>query len=240
MYGVNRWLSDVVFVGYASNLDDTSIPRRRTRKGKSKSHGLLLLQREIGFVSLFASCSSPFLLNKLPYKQPELMVLANVKAQNENDPNIKFVDKNEDLELNPTMLSIHSSFVIANFQGLEAADVDIDSAAEDKNSSSLHLAYVDFVDELLAIVCPKEGDLYSECMDNPQFKYETAYDPATGQLCGSHAEYVRRIFCGEEGDRRERDLEVDHIVDNVVLYRVIDTLCPIPMLHQGEGKQNQY
>lgn len=165
-----------------------------------------------------------------------MLVLDKVVEENEQ------ADEN-DLEFDAQLLSIHSSFIIANFQGLEAIDVDIGPG------SSMHEAYVDFLDELMQTVCPTDGDTYTECWEDPDASYDSAYESESGRLCGSHAEYIRRIFCDARRRRYDRDLESDdrdlesdqelepdHRIENVVLYKVQDSRCPIPMISQGKGK----
>lgn len=161
---------------------------------------------------------------------PKMLVLASVVAENE------LADK-DDFEWDAQVLSIHSSFIIANFEGIEATGVDISPG------SSIHEAYVIFLDELMQTVCPADGTEYTECWEDPDASYEEAYESESGRLCGSHAEYIRRIFCDARRRRNERDLELetqevlepDHIIENIVLYKVQDSNCPIPMISQGKG-----
>ena len=171
------------------------------------------------------------------------MLLEEVQAKNK--PTDKDGGGNE---IDSNVLSIHSSFIIANFEGLEAKDVDISGGStiwdtdtnSNSNRSSLYGAFVDFLDDLMSTVCPADGESYVACLDSPYSEYESVYDPLSGKLCGSHAEYVRQLFCGDsDGGRRYRNLEPEHVIENVVLYRVQDSKCPVPMNTKGEGKKTR-
>jgi len=187
-----------------------------------------------------------------------MLVLDTILKQNQQ------ADENDDVAISivsPDVLSIHSSFVIANFEGLEATDIDVTP------ESDIFEAYRLFLDELMQTVCPSNGFTYKECWEDPSASYDSAYDRETGRLCGSHAEYVRRIFCDKRERRHRRqqrrqqntvDLEheivqvdnddhdegssgmPDHAIENVVLYKVQDRGCPIPMKSQGKGVFSLY
>lgn len=161
--------------------------------------------------------------------QPKLLVLHNVVWQNEETGG-------GGLELDADVLSIHSSFIIANFEGLEAKDVDIGPW------SRMLDTYHHFLNELLQTMCPADGETYNECWEDPDASYDSAYDSESGRLCGSHAEYIRRMFCDIRRHRRirvlelDRELEPDHRIENIVLYAAQESKCPVPMISQGKGK----
>ncbi|CAB9498823.1 expressed unknown protein [Seminavis robusta] len=176
---------------------------------------------------------------------PKFMVLEKVKQhplENTADEdsfmydnaNLNLVDDDDDDHL----LSVHASFIIVNFEGLEAHDLPPDSI--------FLTCFEQFLETLLATECDPA------LRGNACLETDDAYDPDTGSLCGSHEEYVRRIFCGElelpDGRRRGRGREIlanndderlllleDHAIENVVLYRIQNSNCPIPMMSQGEA-----
>jgi hypothetical protein len=171
------------------------------------------------------------------YPQPKMMVIDNVIHHNQKGGQ---EGDSEDLALDSNMLSVHASFIIVNFQGLEAPAVELELR---QHNNVFMQAFEVFLDKLMATECPQtDSHQYKPCWHNtgsgdPSL-FESAYDSETGSLCGSHAEYVRQIFCKElyGNDRRGRDLKPAHIIENIVLYRVQDSNCPIPLISQGEGK----
>jgi hypothetical protein len=149
------------------------------------------------------------------------MVLENVKDQNEQAPRTDSDQEDDFMDV----LSIHSSFVLANYAGLEAHNLPI------SNESPIARAYQEFLMDLMATECPTH-DRYKQCWDDPYASYDDALEE-NGSLCGSHAEWVRQIFCGT----RRRNLgQPDHRIESVVLYKVEESRCPIPMTHPGVGK----
>ena len=123
------------------------------------------------------------------------------------------------------VLSVHSSFVLANFEGLEAHHLHL------SYNSPIARAYQEFLLDLLETECPTH-DHYKHCWDDPYASYDEALEQ-DGSLCGSHAEWVRQIFCGS----KHRELgEPNHKIESIVLYKVQESRCPIPMIHQGKGK----
>jgi hypothetical protein len=173
------------------------------------------------------------------------MVLGQVIKYNGND-NEEIDDDEEEIANDPDLISVHASFIIVNFQGLEAKDVQVDlrQGSNSNKTSVLLEAFEDFLSTLLATECPPHQHGHDNPVDcwerDPDATYDSAYDPLTGRLCGSHAEYVRRIYCQElqrqDPPERGRDLEPRHAVENIILYRVQDSHCPIPMTVQGKGK----
>lgn len=160
---------------------------------------------------------------------PKMMVMDHVKEKNDQ------VEEKQEFDDFKQLLSIHSSFIIANFEGWESTDVDITVDSE------LYNSYMDFLYNLMATQCPQHTDNYKECWDDPYASYDSAYDSESGTLCGSHAEWVRRIFCrGKQRRNLDQEEEQDdnepvHVIENVVLYRIQDSRCPIPMMSQGKG-----
>lgn len=162
---------------------------------------------------------------------PKKMVMENVKAQN----NQAKVSDQDEIDPFANVLSIHSSFVIANYEGLEAHDLPV------ARDSVLSRSFVEFLLDLLDTECPNHGH-YKECWDDPWASYDDALDE-DGSLCGSHAEWVRRIFCGTRHrdllpwDKEDKDEDKEPLdrIENVILYKVQDSRCPIPMISQGKG-----
>lgn len=149
--------------------------------------------------------------------------MESVVAQNDESERTDSDDQDEFMDV----LSIHSSFVLANYENLEAHHLHV------AYDSAISRAYQEFLYDLLATECPTH-DKYKHCWDDPYASYDDALEK-DGSLCGSHTEWVRRIFCGS---LRHRDLEgkPDHQIESVVLYRVQESRCPIPMIHPGTGK----
>lgn len=182
-----------------------------------------------------------------------MMVLGHVMDYNDNDSeDIDDDDEKEETANDPNLLSVHASFIIVNFQGLEAKDAQVDlgqgnsgNTNTNKTSVLLH-AFEDFLNTLLATQCLPHQDDHDNPVDcweqDPDATYDSAYDPLTGRLCGSHAEYVRRIYCHElqrqDPPERGRNLEPRNVIENIILYRAQDSHCPVPMMAQGKGKYN--
>jgi hypothetical protein len=186
-------------------------------------------------------------------EQENMMVLGHVMDynndnDNDNDNYNGTLGNEENTASDPDLLSVHASFILVNFQGLEAKDVKLDLGQQGNNdnnsnnkTSVLLQAFEDFLTTLLATQCPHDQDDPNvNCWEqDPEATYDSAYDPQTGRLCGSHAEYVRQIYCRELQRRppvRGRDLEPRNVIENIILYRAQDSHCPVPMIAQGKGK----
>jgi hypothetical protein len=176
-----------------------------------------------------------------------MMVLGHVMDYN-NDHDNDSEDDEEENASDPDLLSVHASFILVNFKGLTAKDVQLDLGQQQQQqqqqgnssykTSVLLQAFEDFLITLLATTCPREDDHDTpDCWEQDP---EATYDPLTGRLCGSHAEYVRQIYCHEylqqDPPFRGRELEPQNVIENIIIYRAQDSHCPIPMMAQGKGK----